>query len=471
LLGILIGLAVFIVSVMVVGFCASAYVKKYIRSDEFREKVAETASKSLKAQGGLETLTWEGSSAFTNRFQASGYEDAKFSKLEIAGLRTDLDLSMESFRRGVWKIERVDVSQLDLQFSDSERIAGTYADAHSRSADLDSDSGSSGGGGGGYFSRFIPDQTEMGPLNISNTNLYWKGESPIQATGVQSTITFPNGAGPVMIKAKGGAIRGEKISKIDVGHMDLSVSKGDVYINDSQFYLMDGAKLTLQGDVKQSNDDLLLKAELSDLKADKVLPPDWTSKISGVIGADATITGRPSNTSSIVYKGTAQMDKGVIEAIPALESLARYTSTERFRRVALSRASADFTHENGKTQIYNIAIQSDGLARLEGSLEVTNAGELSGVLQLGVIPNTLSWIPGAERKVFVDAREGHLWTTVNVGGTVEDPRHDLIQQLAAAGLETTKEQLQQMLEDPSKAQENANELLKTGVDLLNSFLK
>lgn len=456
---------------MIVTFGVSAYVKNFIRSDEFRETVAEKVSDQLRTQTRLDSVNWEGTSAYANRFKAQGYEDANFTSMEISGLRTDLDLSLENFRRGVWKVSSVDASQLDLVFSDKDRLAGPYANSKAILPEemLDEEE-SSGPQSEGFFSRLIPKRTEVGPVSIGNTNLYWYGDKEIRATGVHTSIYPPANTGPIRLEAKGGTLKGDDLPKMTIGHLKMNWAGSDFYISDAEFYLEEGAKLHVHGDVKQSDDEILLEATLTDLKASEVIPPDLATKFSGVISVDATVTGKPSDSASLLYKGTVTVDKGVLESVPALESLAKYTSTERFRRIAFSQATAEFIHQNGKTEIYNIQLQSDGLARLEGHLQVENRN-LNGQLQLGVIPNTLSWIPGAERKVFVDAREGHLWTNITVSGTLDDPKHDLMQKLAAGGVESTMEQINDILNNPDEAKEKSEDLIKSGMDLLNTFLK
>ena len=62
-------------------------------------------------------------------FQASGYEDASFTKLEVHGLSADFELSLSyiigCIRDGAWKIPAVEINQLNVFFSE-QRLRGTY---------------------------------------------------------------------------------------------------------------------------------------------------------------------------------------------------------------------------------------------------------------------------------------------------------------------------------------------------------
>jgi hypothetical protein len=76
------------------------------------------------------------------------------------------------------------------------------------------------------------------------------------------------------------------------------------------------------------------------------------------------------------------------------------------------------------------AISQDQI-RVEGSCRIS-PDRLAGELLLGLSPQILGWIPGAEEKVFVDQRAGLRWAKVSISGSPERPKEDLTQRLFAA---------------------------------------
>ena len=54
---------------------------------------------------------------------------------------------------------------------------------------------------------------------------------------------------------------------------------------------------------------------------------------------------------------------------------------------------------------------------------------LDGTRRLGATPKYLEWLPKAER-VFSRQRDGYLWTTVNLAGTLQAPKEDLSPRVA-----------------------------------------
>ena len=66
--------------------------------------------------------------------------------------------------------------------------------------------------------------------------------------------------------------------------------------------------------------------------------------------------------------------------------------------------------------------------RLQGTATINNK-RLGGELQLGVAPGYLEWLPKAQR-IFTRQRDDYLWTTVQLGGTINDPQEDLSPRVA-----------------------------------------
>ncbi|MEM9015970.1 MAG: hypothetical protein AAGC68_03070, partial [Verrucomicrobiota bacterium] len=125
------------------------------------------------------------------------------------------------------------------------------------------------------------------------------------------------------------------------------------------------------------------------------------------------------------------VNEAVIESVPVLQLIAEYTRNDQFKHLALSEARTDFRREGDRLELTDLVLQSDGLVRVTGSM--TMEGELmNGVFEVGVTPGTLRWIPGAERKVFLDERDGFLWAPMTVTGTIAEPKEDLSGRLIAA---------------------------------------
>ena len=54
------------------------------------------------------------------------------------------------------------------------------------------------------------------------------------------------------------------------------------------------------------------------------------------------------------------------------------------------------------------------------------------MVQVGVTPSSLQWLPGSQARVFTVARDGYLWTPMRLAGPLEEPEEDLSPRLIAA---------------------------------------
>lgn len=477
--GSLIGVAIFVLSVLIGWFVALGWIKNYLKSDEFNQVIAKAASEALKSEAELAGVKWNGkaSSVYADSFAASGYEDAAFAKLEVFGMSADFELSLGyllgCIKAGAWKIPAVQINQVNVHFSD-QRLNGTYEQAHPKAAKTEIASVSQGNSGAsrGMFSDLLPKgQPEIDEITIKNVNLVWQSpDSAYQAAGMEVVATPTSARDIWRIQTTGGAIQGTGLPKFDVERLDFrwNPETAEFFIAQASATAA-GGRLEGEGDMILGDDSKLnVDVNLTGLDLAQVVPEDWQKRLTGTLEIDAKITG---DVDALQSQGTVTIKEGVLTALPVLDQLATYTRTERFRRVALNRADAKFSKNGEQLLLHEMFLQSDGLARLEGAVTIQNKS-VDGLLDLGVVPGILKWIPVGddfEKHVFKDDREGHRWTKVRVSGPMDDINHDLDEQLVAAGVETIKGTIKDILENPEDAKEKTDELIETGKELLKGL--
>ena len=131
-------------------------------------------------------------------------------------------------------------------------------------------------------------------------------------------------------------------------------------------------------------------------------------------------------------------------------------------------------------ELRNLVIQADGLVRIEGQIDMIG-DQIAGDLKVGVTPGTMRWIPGAERLVFVEDRDGFRWAPLKLTGTTAEPKEDLSARLIAAAGEALIGELPEGLlksaQDllvPEGAGVAPDEVIEQGkkmLDLFTPFLK
>ena len=208
----------------------------------------------------------------------------------------------------------------------------------------------------------------------------------------------------------------------------------ELYLSDSDWRVFDSASLQLFGEAHMSEGKWSLDGKLKDLNCTNLLPEDWKQKLSGKLDFEFHVI---KSTDTPQLSGQVQLRQGRLTALPILDTLAAYADTQRLRSIAFDQAESDVSWSPGEIRLRRIQIHSDGLLRIEGSLDLrrkSDSGpyELSGALRLGLSPGLLSQIPGAEEDVFSPGERGLIWTPVSIGGTTDDPTEDLSARLFAA---------------------------------------
>lgn len=483
-LGISIGVVAFLISVVLVVFLFFAYAKNFVQSELFRRMVEAQLSSALRAKVELSRLRWEGTSPFSERASGQGYQDASFATFEVAGLRADLDLSVEQFKRHVWNLPEVTISQLDVVFSKSGRLAES-----SPLPEVAPESQKRPAKSGSLVAQLIPRELELNRMRFATLNLYWNSPGyQVSATGMESVLRPVLREGTCAMKVRGGSVQGPALPKLSIDTLDLQWKGRDIFVNEAKLHNDANALLSLQGDIRLGESgkpgSMRLDAEVNGLSVARLAQErGGQSRVQGDLEITARIEGDPGDVKNSRQEGRITLRNGVVETFPVLQMLARFTGSKRFERIALrDGGGAKFVREKGRTNFSEIDFQSDGLARLTGDLAVQD-GQVEGLLNLGVIPGTLSWIPAAEQKIFTESRDGYLWTPVRVTGPVDHPQHDLVSRLAAAGVETVVDSVGRILDGTAKSQpgtdpsvsgtatETLGKAVDMGRDLLKGFLK
>jgi hypothetical protein len=157
---------------------------------------------------------------------------------------------------------------------------------------------------------------------------------------------------------------------------------------------------------------------------------DWKQRLMGALAATFEVEGKPGG--EVVSSGDLIITDGVLPALPVLDRIVAYTSSMRFRRLALAEASLEFRKRGSVLDLRNIVLASEGLVRLEGEMKIDGRIIRKGNFRVGITPGILAHLPGAETKVFQRGAMGLLWPPLTISGSLDAPQEDLSKRLIAA---------------------------------------
>ncbi len=430
LIAILILGAGFIVCLVVALFVGKGMLKKWVQGPEFQELVRKQSAEKLNADVRIDDVQWDGWSATVGKVTSKGYKDAAFSKMDLHGIRTDFSLVDNAFR-----FDEIDVSQASIEFSD-DRLIGDPPGSSAEAGSAESDGSSGTPKLPGFLAKYAPDRVEIEDIIIGSASMDVKdanGESSLAVKNTRAQISPNLETGNAVINAQDGKLLLKGAPELAIRDAKLRWQDSSLFINRSSLGIYGDGLVEATGEVgfpEGGSPALDLNLDISAIDVQEVLPEDMKDKLVGTARGPIKVQGTPEAAK---VTGTLHLDDGVLKGVKILDTIAKYTKTNRFSRLVLDQAQSDFELDGDFLKLRNIQIESNGLTRIEGVLD-KNGESLAGVIQVGVTPATLKWIPGAENQVFNENRDGFAWTTVNIGGTTAKVEEDLSKRMMAAAV-------------------------------------
>ena len=424
-------------------FVAKAAIDAYLRSEDFRRFVAGKAGVTLHAEAEVASLQFTGTSVYGESFHARGGKEAAFSELHLDGLRAEL--SLRRFFEKVWQVDSVDVQRVSV------RLDGPRAILPEAPPSIPAKESTGGGG-------WLPDRVEIAQTTVQDANLIWAGG---KLSGVAVQIAPESGGW--RIAGSGGQIAQAGLPALDVRSARLLYRAPSLYVQDAEFHQPGGGIVTAIGEVN-FEDRADITAKLERIALTPFLTDDWRVRLRGNASGEVKVRARLPLRDAPEVTGTLVLADGELEALPVLDQIAAFTRTQQFRRLKLTRASADFRHSGPRLAVTNFVAESEGLIRMEGSFTI-EGGRMDGIFQVGVTSTSLQWLPGSQARVFTESRAGYLWTPVRMSGPLSKPDEDLTPRLIAAAGDAAIETVKGAVNETIKAGKDA---VKGAFDLLLS---
>ena len=422
--------------------CAVAIVSiqigRFVHSDDFSRFIASHAGEAWEAEATLQPLQWDGNSALSQSLTLVGVDSSALDRLEAKALRAEWN--WRALLSGAWKIENIEIETLSAAFKSKAGIAPDDAlNGIAKKTPASS-----------FLAHWLPSRFEFGRCDVWKADLRF-GE--IQSTSL--ALTLQSADGGYNIEARGGTLAIPGLPPLDHAQSRIRERHGIYHLDDSRFFLPSGGSVVASGN-SGANARLTLVWDAVPVAALHV--PYLAKYLDGIS------QGQAKRDAQGVWRGSISFTRARLHDLPLLKNAAAFLRDPSWANPSLQKLSADFEWSGGNLTLTNLVIESAGLARLEGSVRVTQGGDLSGQVQLGLDLNTLKMLPGAREAVFATSRNGWYWSPIQLGGTVSNPNEDLSPRLAVSAAGAV------LLDNTSKALDAAPaRAIDTAKDLLNIF--
>lgn len=407
------------------------YLQRFVRGEGFRAEMEQMIEARLGGQARLADLVWHDDAATMSE---ASIHTATGLQIEATGLRAALDFS--AIRRGSWSIQGAAADELTLTKHPAPATAPRTILEDDATAALPA-----------WIQRHIPKITEVDGFDAERftyTHGAWQiAESRLHlgsynsAAAGQGRFSIPGSLDDGTLAAPLTPPNQKEPLKLDITRAAFRVTDDRLHLIESTLRWKERSQVELRGSLKFIQGDWQVALHATQVPVGEFLTADWQPRLSGHLEGDLEMSGSPGQP--VVWKADAALKGGVLTALPLLDKLATYTRMDRFKRLALDIATASLRPQNGGMHLEKIIVQSNGLMRIEGTLTLLPGDAIDGQFMVGVTPETLRWLPGAQNRVFIESYPqgppGLNWARVKVAGTRAAPQEDLSSRLlGAAGM-------------------------------------
>jgi hypothetical protein len=155
------------------------------------------------------------------------------------------------------------------------------------------------------------------------------------------------------------------------------------------------------------------------------VPDDWRIHVGGLATSKIHWTGKDTKLENSAGEAEWRIDDGRIQGLPVLQKIAALVNDKSLERIKLDACQFDVEWHYPSIELSGLAIEEKGKFRAEGEV-IVRRESLGGTVDLGIAPALLEFLTApVVKEVFPREKNGYLWTTVHLSGTIEEPQLDL----------------------------------------------
>jgi hypothetical protein len=276
-----------------------------------------------------------------------------------------------------------------------------------------------------WFAVFLPNRVYLKRIEAERADVTWRFRGERAGFfGTQLLIT-PRGS-DFDYAATGGKLKMALLPELSLRRANVLVTKTLVAINGIDLAPDERNEANIRGKGTAGigkDRSIDFSANFESMPVRGWLPENWKEHLNGSAFGGVHWTGATPKLEDSSGEGSLRVQDGRADNLPFLEKLAELAREKSFEHLELRDCSLNFTWRYPRIEIEDIALEEKGKFRIEGAISIDRRA-LTGAIELGVTRRHLDWLPNPE-EIFSRQRNGYLWTTVHLSGTIDQPKQDL----------------------------------------------
>ena len=407
-----------------------------VRGEGFRTGASERISEIIGAEIEFGRFKLSGLNLNSRKAVVVGSSGGLFRDAELVALRTRLNpVTMLS---SDWNLGFVQASGGSLRFGSGG--AGT------REAEL--------GAGAALFGERLhlvaagigldsdPQNIDISGIKIAGCDLFWDGVVP----AVNPFIAGSNAStGDLSEPVVGLSFRGGKLAvpgwpEFGIEAISGDMNKGVYQVRRASLLHIEDGNLSLKGTVAATGDgEYRFAGEYSNIELREIVHEEWADKLGGEVDGTIEVKGALTRSGSMTAEGEFSVRNMVFSNNKILQRLSLTVGESLLARIQFRTFQGRYRRGADRVEFYELEGEHLSLLRLRGNISVFFDGRLEGSIELGLPEQILVKGEGGKPAMFGAELDGFCWTTVTLGGLIDDPQEDLTARLQAALQQFIKE--------------------------------
>ncbi|MDW8349148.1 MAG: hypothetical protein RML49_02635 [Verrucomicrobiae bacterium] len=384
-------------------------------------------------------LEWKGFAAYSEGIEVRGGEGLKRARLDQ--WRGEVNARALFWER-VWRLQGLEAQRLLIELADQSDGQGERTERRDGEGSFTFDQVP-------WWLWWLPTRLEWGSALIREVEMLWPIGKGMRGELKGMTVTLRPRDGGWDVLGRGGKLRAGEFPQVRVVELRGRLREPYFFITEGRWQSEEGGgeglvtgELALDGERSSR-----LNIQAKDVPIRDVVGGDWRARFHGKVEGHVDLMREEKQKAADGrWKGVGKLlvREGMIEGLPWLETWARYTGLDEYRRLRLTTAEADVIVDEGGGVIFrNIRLESSGVVRVEGRVSVKEA-KVEGELEVGLTDGQVRLIPAGKERIFTRNAEGYLWAVppMRVYGTVNDVQEDLSGRVGSAVVDEVQRKIE-----------------------------